>query len=141
MNNLKQFQEYFTKRCCVQFREAMALCRMKLRGEPSASSVVQILGDRVVQLSKSGAPTGDQKEAAVAPTWPIEAQQARVGSEDRFVYVMMLEDCLVVPGQSGERITLGYREGYAALEISVDPKDILAITTVSQVEKAPLITQ
>ena len=126
MESLKQFESYFTKLCCVHLKEPIPLCQQKPGAEPRGSAFIRVMDGKAVAVDEHGMPS---KSPPAVVTLPIEIQQ---DNEQRPIFALVVENCVVLPSPSMDRVILGYHVGDCLMEVSVRPDDIVSITTVAK---------
>lgn len=138
MEKLKQFESYFSKYCCVHLRDPIPLCRLNESEKPKPSANYRVIDGNPIPVGDRGFPV---ESPPAVPTFPIEVQK----QGEQMVFSMVIENCIVVPSPSGERLVLGYRVDDSIIETSVHPDQIVSITIVAQAklpsQEKPLIVQ
>jgi hypothetical protein len=127
MQKVKQFENYFTKLCCVHLSEPIPLCRPKKGAEARGSIAIRVVDGKAVPVDAQGFPV---QQPQPVQTLPIEVDRES-NDQDRMVFSLVIENCVVVPSPSLERIILGYESGDMLMEVSVNPDDIRSITVVA----------
>lgn len=127
---LAPFQEFFSKFVCVQFSEPVPLCVVKDGARPQTAGEFRLTTQGPVALGQN-------------PTIPIEVEKET--GDKSMVFALVIEDCMLAPGNSGDRLSVMYRSGSVMMELSVDPTLIRSVTRVAgegpgRVEESKIIS-